>query len=155
MIEQPFPYDFIKSDNAIEWKEIKTLYENNGILIFADESVRGAQDIKTLKDFVSGVNIKLEKAGGLRAAVTAIFAAKELKLKVWLGMMVGSHLSASTVAHLSYLADFGVDLDGSLLVDEKSNHWKGGFDWKGPESDRYGFACWPSEDKILGSGIHI
>ncbi len=37
---------------------------------------------KILQDYVHGVNIKLEKTGGLRAALEAILLATELNLKV-------------------------------------------------------------------------
>lgn len=52
--------------------------------MFADESVSTADDIVKMKPFVHGVNIKLEKAGGIRGALEAIQVAKEHGLMVCL-----------------------------------------------------------------------
>jgi L-alanine-DL-glutamate epimerase-like enolase superfamily enzyme len=67
MIEQPFPikYNDIKI-NLEGWKKIKNISEKNNILIYADESASNVESIEPLKDIVSGVNIKLEKCGGIR-----------------------------------------------------------------------------------------
>lgn len=78
---------------------------------------------------MSGVNIKLEKTGGIREALRAIHLAKEHNLKIWIGMMVASGLSSNIAAHLLPLADYGGDLDGSLLVEEESELFEGGFTW--------------------------
>jgi len=37
------------------------------------------------QDYVHGVNIKLEKAGGIRGAISAIQTASQLNLLVWIG----------------------------------------------------------------------
>eukprot|EP01027_Heterolobosea_sp_BB2_P009010 GEZU01013345.1.p1 GENE.GEZU01013345.1~~GEZU01013345.1.p1 ORF type:complete len:346 (-),score=86.29 GEZU01013345.1:19-981(-) len=132
MIEQPFPVDFkytVQGDETErqKWLKVKEAYEREGMLLFADESVSTYKDVELLKDFVHGVNVKLEKAGGIREALRAIIEAKRTGLKVWLGMMVASRLSSTASAHLMNLAEIGGDLDGSLLTTEDCQLHQGGF----------------------------
>lgn len=42
-----------------------------------------------------GVNVKMEKAGGIRGALIAANKAHELGLQVWIGVMVGSSLNSN------------------------------------------------------------
>ena len=81
-----------------------------------------------MKDIVSGVNIKLEKCGGIRNGLKCIEKGKEFNLKIWIGSMVGSSLLMSMAAVLTPLSTYS-DLDGFLLVDEDSQPAKGGFIW--------------------------
>ena len=129
MIEQPFPikYNDIKI-NLEGWKKIKNISEKNNILIYADESASNVESIEPLKDIVSGVNIKLEKCGGIRNGLKCIEKGKELNLQVWIGSMVGSSLLMNMAVVLTPLSTYS-DLDGFLLVDEESQPTKGGFTW--------------------------
>jgi L-alanine-DL-glutamate epimerase-like enolase superfamily enzyme len=61
---------------------VKAAYESHGILVFADESVSTAADIEKLWTIIHGINVKLEKAGGIRGALQVVTAAKVHKLKV-------------------------------------------------------------------------
>jgi len=110
-------------------KILKKKCDDMNILIYGDESVTTWDKIHLIKDYVHGVNIKLEKAGGIRGALKAIHVAKDLGLKVWLGSMVSSRLSCSCSAHLLSLSDIGGDLDGGLLVNEESQLYSGGMEW--------------------------
>ena len=47
------------------------------------------------QDYVHGVNVKMEKAGGIRGALKAIDKARELGLQVWVGVMVASSLNSN------------------------------------------------------------
>jgi L-alanine-DL-glutamate epimerase-like enolase superfamily enzyme len=129
MVEQPFPVDFLQQSSSEEWINVKQEYEKHNIFIFGDESVSTADHVPKIKSFVHGVNIKLEKAGGVRGALKAILAAKEHGLRVWLGSMVSSSLSCTCFAHLLGLSDIGGDLDGGLLVDDDSQILIGNFEW--------------------------
>jgi L-alanine-DL-glutamate epimerase-like enolase superfamily enzyme len=129
MIEQPFPIKFNDIKTHIEgWKNVKDLAEKNNMLIFADESASTVESIEPLKDIVSGVNIKLEKCGGIKNGLKCIEKGKEMNLKVWIGSMVGSSLLMNMAAILTPLSIYS-DLDGFLLVDEASQPCKGGFIW--------------------------
>jgi len=142
MIEQPFPVNLVfqaaqaqgtgaqNADVAAElkqWVDAKDAVNRLGIDVYADESMRTYLDIAVLAPFVNGVNIKMEKAGGYRAALRAVACAHEAGLKVWFGCMVGSNLNSTQAAALAPLADGGSDLDGSLLVTEESKAFTGGF----------------------------
>lgn len=62
--------------------------------------------------------------------------------------MVASRLNSSTAAHLVPFANFGCDLDGSLLVDEPSQKFTGGFEWGSQESKYFGFVTLSNLDGI-------
>ena len=83
--------------------------------IFADESCLRLADIPKIADAYDGINVKVDKAGGLLAALRMIDAARAHGLQVMLGCMVSSSVAITAAAHLSPLVDFA-DLDGNLLV---------------------------------------
>jgi L-alanine-DL-glutamate epimerase-like enolase superfamily enzyme len=82
----------------------------------ADEAFQTVQDIPKMHGVYSGVNIKLMKCGGLRAAYTMIKMARALDMKVMMGCMTETSCAVSAAAQLSPLVDWA-DLDGNLLID--------------------------------------
>jgi L-Ala-D/L-Glu epimerase len=91
------------------------------IPIFADEACQRASDIPKLADAFDGVNIKLDKAGGMLEAYRMIQTAKALGMKTMLGCMISSSVTVTAAAHLSPLVDFA-DLDGNLLISNDPFH---------------------------------
>ena len=83
--------------------------------IFADEAVLTVNDIPSLEGAFDGINIKLQKSGGLRMARRMIEKARSLGMKVMLGCMIETSVGITAAAHLSPLVDFA-DLDGNLLI---------------------------------------
>ncbi|MGE0499402.1 MAG: N-acetyl-D-Glu racemase DgcA [Rhizobiaceae bacterium] len=83
--------------------------------VCADESVHTASDLERLSRLYDMVNIKLDKAGGLTAAIELRDRARALGLGVMVGCMVGSSLAMAPAMLLAQDADF-VDLDGPLLL---------------------------------------
>jgi L-Ala-D/L-Glu epimerase len=83
--------------------------------ICADESVHSAEDLESLLGLYDAVNIKLDKAGGLTAAMHLRDRARELGFGVMVGCMVGTSLAMAPAVLLAQDADF-VDLDGPLLL---------------------------------------
>lgn len=83
--------------------------------VCADESVHEAADLDALAGLYDAVNIKLDKAGGLTAALLLRDRAHELGLKIMVGCMVGTSLAMAPAVLLAQGADF-VDLDGPLLL---------------------------------------
>lgn len=83
--------------------------------ICADESVHTAADLDRLVGLYDAVNIKLDKAGGLTAALQLRDRARQLGFGVMVGCMVGTSLSMAPAVLLAQDADF-VDLDGPLLL---------------------------------------
>jgi L-alanine-DL-glutamate epimerase-like enolase superfamily enzyme len=83
--------------------------------VCADESAHGADTVAPLADRYDAINVKLDKAGGLRGAIRAIDAARGAGLRVALGCMVSTSLSIAPACLLVPRADW-IDLDGSLLL---------------------------------------
>ncbi|MFA6153556.1 N-acetyl-D-Glu racemase DgcA [Mesorhizobium sp.] len=83
--------------------------------ICADESVHDAKDLGALVGLYDAVNIKLDKSGGLTAALVLRDRARELGFGVMVGCMVGTSLAMAPAVLLAQDADF-VDLDGPLLL---------------------------------------
>ncbi len=83
--------------------------------VCADESVHTADGLGGLVGLYDAINIKLDKAGGLTAALELRERARELGFRVMLGCMVGTSLAMAPAVLLAQGADF-VDLDGPLLL---------------------------------------
>lgn len=83
--------------------------------ICADESVHTAADLDQLHGLYDAVNIKLDKAGGLTAALELRNAARKRGFGIMVGCMVGTSLAMAPAVLLAQEADF-VDLDGPLLL---------------------------------------
>jgi L-alanine-DL-glutamate epimerase-like enolase superfamily enzyme len=106
-IEQPMPAHMIEETR---WVRSKV-----HLPIIADESCRHASDIPKLADAFDGVNVKLDKSGGMLEAYRMIGVARSLGMKVMLGCMISTSVSVTAAAHLSPLVDYA-DLDGNLLI---------------------------------------
>ena len=106
-IEQPMPAHMLEETR---WVRSKV-----HLPIIADEACRHASDIPKLAGAFDGVNIKLDKSGGLLEAYRMISVARALGMKVMLGCMISSSVTVSAAAHLSPLVDYA-DLDGNLLI---------------------------------------
>jgi L-alanine-DL-glutamate epimerase-like enolase superfamily enzyme len=85
--------------------------------ICADESVHVAADLDTIARRYQAVNVKLDKAGGLTAALELAHAARERGLRLMTGCMVSSSLSIAPALHVARMSDF-VDLDGPIWLRE-------------------------------------
>jgi L-alanine-DL-glutamate epimerase-like enolase superfamily enzyme len=85
--------------------------------ICADEAVHVAADLEQVARRYQAVNVKLDKAGGLTAALELARAARSLGLGLMTGCMVSSSLSIAPALHVARLSDF-VDLDGPLWLRE-------------------------------------
>jgi L-alanine-DL-glutamate epimerase-like enolase superfamily enzyme len=106
-VEQPLPAAMIE--------ETRWVRSRVHIPVIADEACRRAADIPKLAEAYDGVNVKLDKCGGLLEARRTIEAAKALGMKTMLGCMISSSVSVTAAAHLSPLVDYA-DLDGNLLI---------------------------------------
>ncbi|MDP1631124.1 MAG: L-Ala-D/L-Glu epimerase [Caulobacter sp.] len=79
--------------------------------ICADESVHTADGLNDLKARYQAVNIKLDKTGGLTAAIHLLDEARRQRFTVMTGCMVGSSLAIAPALHIAGASDFA-DLDG-------------------------------------------
>ena len=82
----------------------------------ADESCHTVDDVGQLADRYEYVNIKLDKTGGLTAALALKKAAVANGLGIMVGCMVGTSLAMAPAVLLAQDAEF-VDLDGPLLLE--------------------------------------
>ncbi len=98
--------------------DLKKLYGVSPLPIFVDESCFTSADIPGLVDRAHGINIKLNKCGGLAEAMRMIQAAKTFGMQVMFGCYSDSTLMNTALAQLSPLADH-LDLDSHLnLTDD-------------------------------------
>ena len=79
LVEQPLAKD--------NWSEMKILYEQSPLPLFADESCVFENDVEKCVDCFHGINIKLVKCSGITPALRMIEKAKKLNLKVMMGSM--------------------------------------------------------------------
>jgi L-alanine-DL-glutamate epimerase-like enolase superfamily enzyme len=112
-IEQPMPAGMLE--------ETRWVRSRVHIPIIADEACQRASDIPRLKECFDGVNVKLDKSGGLLEAYRMIAIARSLGMRTMLGCMVSSSVSVTAAAHLSPLVDYA-DLDGNLLISNDPFH---------------------------------
>jgi L-alanine-DL-glutamate epimerase-like enolase superfamily enzyme len=106
-VEQPMPAEML---DEMHW-----VHSRVHLPLIADEACRHASDIPKLAGAFDGVNVKLDKAGGILEAYRMIQVARSLGLKTMLGCMISSSVSVTAAAHLSPLVDYA-DLDGNLLI---------------------------------------
>jgi len=109
-VEQP-----VARDDWDGWRALRAGLPPDALPIIADESVQGVASVLPLAGLADGVNIKLAKCGGLRAARQMIALARACGMQVMIGCMVESSVAVTAAAHLAPLADYA-DLDGNLLV---------------------------------------
>lgn len=107
LIEQPVPA------GSDEWLEDFT----PAVPVCADESVHVAADLAIVARRYQAVNVKLDKAGGLTAALELARAARAAGLGLMTGCMVSSSLSIAPALHVAMISDF-VDLDGPVWLRE-------------------------------------
>jgi L-alanine-DL-glutamate epimerase-like enolase superfamily enzyme len=114
LVEQPMPAEMLE--------ETRWVRDRVDVPVFADEACGRATDVPALAEAYDGVNIKLDKAGGLREALRMIHTARACGLDPMLGCMISSSVSTTAAAHLSPLVDYA-DLDGNLLI--ANDPWRG------------------------------
>lgn len=107
LIEQPMP--------AHMFEETKYVRSKVHIPVIADEACTDASMIPQLKEAYDGINVKLDKSGGVMEAYRWIKFARAMNMKVMLGCMVSSSCTVTAAAHLAPLVDYP-DLDGNLLI---------------------------------------
>ena len=106
-VEQPMPAQMLE--------ETRWVHERVHLPLIADEACQRPSDIPKLVGIFDGVNVKLDKSGGMLVAFEMIQMARALGLRTMLGCMVSSSVSVTAAAHLSPLVNYA-DLDGNLLI---------------------------------------
>ena len=112
----PFDLAFVEQPVAAgDLEGLRYVRERSDVPLIADESCATAEDVPRLVGCVDGVNVKLMKCGGLRAARRVIEVARAHHLRVMCGCLIESSLAITAASHLLPLLDFA-DLDGNLLL---------------------------------------
>lgn len=92
------------------------------IPLCADEAADTAEDLPRLVGRYDFVNIKLDKTGGLTAALDFAHAARAAGLRLMAGCMVGGSIAMAPSMVLAQLCEIA-DLDGPVL---QAEDWPGG-----------------------------
>ena len=106
-VEQPMPAQMLE--------ETRWVHERVHLPLIADEACQRPSDIPKLVGIFDGVNVKLDKSGGMLVAFEMLQMARALGLRTMLGCMVSSSVSVTAAAHLSPGVNYA-DLDGNLLI---------------------------------------
>ena len=107
LLEQPVPVD---ADAPLANLDLP-------VAVCADEPANTVEDLPRLIDRYDFVNIKLDKSGGLTAALEFAHAARAAGLRLMVGCMVGGSVAMAPGMVLAQLCEIA-DLDGPLLQAE-------------------------------------
>ena len=107
-VEQPTPPQDIDG--------LRRVRERSELPIVADEAAVRVHDVERLASACDGINVKLQKSGGIAEARAMIARAHELGLKVMLGCRAAeTSVAIAAAAHLAPAVEWA-DLDGNLLI---------------------------------------
>ena len=107
-VEQPIAPDDI---DGLRW-----VRERSELPIVVDEAAVRAADVPRLAGACDGINVKLQKCGGVGPARAMITAAHDRGLKVMLGCRAAeTSVAIAAAAHLAPAVEWA-DLDGNLLI---------------------------------------
>jgi L-alanine-DL-glutamate epimerase-like enolase superfamily enzyme len=106
LIEQPFH----KSDRLSTLK----LRKHTEIPVIADEACQQLSDVREVLEAFDGVNVKLQKCGGITPAIRQIQATRAAGKKALIGCMSESSVGCNAAEQLAYLCHWA-DLDGPVL----------------------------------------
>jgi L-alanine-DL-glutamate epimerase-like enolase superfamily enzyme len=107
-VEQPTPPDDIDG--------LRYVRERSPLPIVADEAAVRLADVDRLASACDGINVKLQKCGGVAEARDMIARAHELGLRVMLGCRAAeTSVGIAAAAHLAPAVEWA-DLDGNLLI---------------------------------------
>jgi L-Ala-D/L-Glu epimerase / N-acetyl-D-glutamate racemase len=113
----PFGVEFVEQPIAPDDLDgLRRVRSASALPIVVDEAAVQASDIPRLADACDGINVKLQKCGGVGAARAMIAAAHQHGLKVMLGCRAAeTSVSIAAAAHLAGAVEWA-DLDGNLLI---------------------------------------
>ncbi len=108
IIEQPTDIEFVQ-----EWPHLKG--KAGDVELILDEGLNTTKDYEDCAEYVDGINIKMEKCGGILEAIKIADQAQADEKKIMLGCMVQSSVGIAQSVYMSSKADY-FDLDGALLL---------------------------------------
>lgn len=113
----PFGIEFVEQPvDPRDLAGLRSVRERSDLPIVADEAAVRASDLEALADACDGINVKLQKCGGIAEARLMIERAHQLGLKVMLGCRAAeTSVGIGAAAHLAPAVEWA-DLDGNLLI---------------------------------------
>jgi L-Ala-D/L-Glu epimerase / N-acetyl-D-glutamate racemase len=111
MVEQPCPAG---ADDGLRGLKLP-------IAVCADESCHTAKDVEDLMGKYDLVNIKLDKAGGIRGALELAASAQTHNMGIMVGCMLATSLAMAPAVLVAQKARY-VDLDGPLALARDRKH---------------------------------
>jgi len=109
IVEQP-----TLTEHIADWIHLKG--KHSEVELIVDEGMNDLADYQRLAPHCDGVNIKMEKSGGIIEAIRIAKQALQDKKKVMLGCMVESSVGIAQSVYMSSLADYH-DLDSPQLLE--------------------------------------
>jgi L-Ala-D/L-Glu epimerase len=116
LLEQPVP---VNEDAPLARLDLP-------VPVCADEPANTVDDLPRLVDRYDFVNIKLDKSGGLTAALDLAHAARAAGMRLMVGCMVGGSLAMAPGMVVAQLCEIA-DLDGPLL---QAEDWPDGIEYR-------------------------
>ncbi len=101
-------------DHISDWRHLKG--KNEDVELFIDEGLNTLEDYDRFAEHCDGINIKMEKSGGIVEAMRLAGQARADKKKVMLGCMVESSVGIAQSVYMSAMADYH-DLDAPQLLE--------------------------------------
>ena len=113
----PFDIEFVEQPIAPDDLDgLRRVHASSPLPIVVDEAAVRASDVPGLAGACEGINVKLQKCGGVAAARAMIAAAQDVGLKVMLGCRAAeTSVAIAAAAHLAPAVEWA-DLDGNLLI---------------------------------------
>lgn len=113
----PYGIEFVEQPVAPQDIDgLRYVREHSSLPIVADEAAVRLADVDRLSGACDGINVKLQKCGGLAEARAMIERAHQLGLKVMLGCRAAeTSVAIAAAAHLAPAVEWA-DLDGNLLI---------------------------------------
>lgn len=113
LLEQPLPRDASVEDHHA----VNRACEEYGLPHVLDEAVHTARDVERIAQerLAHGVNLKLQKAGGLRPGLRLVETAREHGLRVMVGCFIETWAGICLALQLAGRVDWA-DLDGAWLL---------------------------------------
>lgn len=113
----PFDIEFVEQPIAPDDIDgLRRIHASSPLPIVVDEAAVRASDVPRLAGACDGINVKLQKCGGVAPARAMIAAAHDLGLKVMLGCRAAeTSVAIAAAAHLAPAVEWA-DLDGNLLI---------------------------------------
>jgi L-Ala-D/L-Glu epimerase / N-acetyl-D-glutamate racemase len=113
----PFDIEFVEQPTPpADIDGLRRVRDRSPLPIVADEAAVRLADVDRLAGACDGINIKLQKSGGIAEARDMISRAHELGLRVMLGCRAAeTSVGIAAAAHLAPSVEWA-DLDGNLLI---------------------------------------